>query len=89
MSACAKCGGQMREGIVLVPVTVSTALISSNIGVTPALERNFLPDSEVTSDERIRWREKPQFIKIEESNTIKISGHRCLKCGYIKLHVTK
>lgn len=50
-----------------------------------------LPTSERTSEPTILWREKTgvktgRIIKSDEYKTMKISGRRCITCGYIELY---
>ena len=91
MVECPKCGGEIREGAVLVLVTTSAGQASSSFGPM-SIPGIGIPTGETTREERILWREKTgqktgRLIKSEEEKTMKIYGRRCLKCGYIELYV--
>ncbi|HMK83463.1 MAG TPA: hypothetical protein VK503_07075 [Candidatus Bathyarchaeia archaeon] len=84
----------MREGEALVRVTTVSSLVGGSpygsFGGIP-IPGFDLPTSERTSEPTILWREKTgaktgRLIKSDEYKTMKISGHRCIACGYIELY---
>ena len=83
----------MREGEALVHVTSMGSLVgasSSGFGVIP-MPAFDMATGERTSENSILWREKTgaktgRFIKSDEQLTMKVSGRRCIKCGYIELY---
>lgn len=87
MVTCPKCNSEMREGEVFAVSTYgfepTTGL--GMIGITGTA----LPSLETMREEKIQWREKTGrktgFMKSEEQKIMKISGRRCVKCGYIEL----
>ncbi|MGA2785374.1 MAG: hypothetical protein ABSF09_11815 [Candidatus Bathyarchaeia archaeon] len=91
---CPKCGGEIREGEALVRVTI----VSNLAGGSPYGSFGGIPipgfdlsTGERTSEPTILWREKTgaktgRFIKSDEYKTMKISGRRCVTCGYIELY---
>lgn len=63
---------------------------SSGFGIIP-MPGFELPTGERTSENNILWREKTgaktgRFIKSDEQITLKVSGRRCINCGYIELY---
>jgi len=93
LAVCSKCGGDVREGEAFVQVTSTGSLVgasSSGFGVIP-MPAFDMPTGERTSENTVLWREKTgaktgRFIKSDEQLTMKVSGRRCIKCGYIELY---
>lgn len=81
----------MREGVALIHTPM---LNDSMMGTIPGLG---FPIPEIRSPatgadtvgEKLLWRERTGaktgwLVKSDETKTMEISGHRCLKCGYIE-----
>jgi hypothetical protein len=90
---CGKCGGEVREGEALVRVTtVRSTPFGSSYGLGGIPVPGFdLPAAERISEPTILWREKTgsktgRLIKSDEEKTMKMSGRRCLTCGYIEFY---
>ena len=90
MVECPRCGGEMREGELFVRGAVSKATAYPNFGVMDMPEMN-VQNGDVMGENEILWREKTGrktgwLIKSDEEKTMKISGLRCIKCGYVELY---
>ena len=90
MVECSKCGGKMQEGEVFVQAAISGVQASSGFGMM-GIPGMGIPSGEMGMEEKIQWREKTGrktglLIKSDEEKTMKISGQRCIKCGYIELY---
>ena len=94
MVQCPRCAGEMHEGEALTRVTSIGGQPSSGMMSMPgmmSIPQMGLPSGEKTSEESILWREKTGkktgwLMKSDEHKTMKISGRRCMKCGYIELY---
>ena len=89
MVECPRCGSEMREGEAFVRITTSADQVSSGYGMLgmPGMR---MPSGE-TSEEKVQWREKTGqrkgwLIKRDETKTLKISGLRCVGCGYLEFY---
>lgn len=87
---CPKCGSEMREGGLFINVTSSpnAQSISTTLSGFPGPITAIPP---VTTGEGPFWRErtgqkKGWLVKREETQTLRISGLRCINCGYIELY---
>lgn len=94
MAECPKCGGEMREGEVLIRVTIPLGQVSPGLSLGTGMPGMGIQTGETTSEEHVLWREKTGrrtgwLIKSEEENIIKVSGRRCLNCGYIELYANR
>jgi len=90
MVQCPRCGGKMREGEAFTRVTVSGGQASSGFGMM-GIPGMGVSGGETTTEEKIQWREKTGrktgwLIKSDEEKIMKISGRRCVECGYIELY---
>lgn len=90
MVECPRCGGEMREGEAFVRVTTYEGRASSGFGIM-GIPGMGIPSAETVREEKVRWRErtgekKGWLIKREEEKVMRVSGLRCLKCGYIELY---
>ena len=86
---CPRCDGEMREGEAFVRVSVS-GVQTSNFDMMSMPGMN-VRSGDMMGDEEILWREKTGrktgwLIKSDEEKTMKISGFRCIKCGYVELY---
>ncbi len=92
MAACPKCGGEMREGEAFVPISIPSTAPSLGMSGMPGMGMPSMSVPSVeTTTERVMWREKTEhkgLLKKSEETTLKISGQRCLNCGYIELYAT-
>ena len=96
MVECPKCGGEIREGEASVRVSTIGGLMTGSFGygmipIPGVGVPTGVPANEGASENNILWREKTGtkrglFIKSDEEKTMKVSGHRCIKCGYIELY---
>lgn len=82
---CPKCGGEMREGEPLIRVY---SLYNPRLPIDPSLGAPMIRGP--VADELL-WRERTGritgwIIKKEEEQTLKVSGLRCINCGYIELY---
>lgn len=91
---CPKCGSEMREGEIFISVTGSYGGqgISTPLGFPTGSTLSNLPP--LVTGEGPFWRErtgqkKGWLVKMEETQTLRISGLRCLECGYVELYVHK
>jgi hypothetical protein len=91
---CAKCGGEVRDGEALVRVATANSL-GTPFGLSYGLGGMSVPGFELPTDRMseptILWREKTgaktgRIIRSDEQKTMKISGRRCLACGYIEFY---
>jgi len=90
---CPKCGSEMREGELFISVTGSygSQSISTPLGFPTGSP---LGTPSMVIGEGPFWRErtgqkKGWLVKREETQTLKISGLRCIECGYIELYAHK
>jgi len=79
----------MREGEAFVRITTPAEQVSSSYGML-GMPGVGMPSGEM-SEEKVQWREKTGqrkgwLIKRDETKTLKISGLRCVECGYIELY---
>jgi hypothetical protein len=92
MSECPRCGGEMREGLAFISISVPLgSSMGGGGGMFPSPGMN-LPQGESTRNARVRWREKTGekkgwLIKSDEEKTLDLKGKRCLECGYVDLYV--
>jgi len=93
MAECPRCGGEVREGEVLVRVLTLGAQVMSPLSSlgTLGMPGMGIPSGETKSEEKIIWREKTGrktgwLAKSDEEKNMKITGRRCIKCGYIELY---
>ena len=91
MAECPRCGGEMREGIAFISISVPSGGSMMGGGMFPTQGLN-VPQMESERSARLRWREKTGekkgwIIKSQEEKTYDINGRRCLECGYIDFYV--
>ena len=87
---CPKCSSAMREGGLFIQITNSVGgqNFPSPMGF-PTSSMSGMPS--MVTGEGPFWREKTGekkgwILKREETQTLSISGRRCLNCGYIELY---
>jgi hypothetical protein len=92
MSECPRCGGEMREGLAFISISVpSGGSFGGGGGMFPTPGMN-IPGGESTRSARVKWREKTGkekgwIFKSEEEKTLDLKGRRCLECGYVDFFV--
>lgn len=91
----------MREGAVFTSINTlpvrspleSASSVSGYGGPSPEMSiyRTGIPSTQSTTDSKAKWREKTGqkrgLLRRSDEKTMEISGHRCIKCGYIELYV--
>jgi len=87
MIECTKCGGETIQGEAYVDIKTSPASNSMS-GMMPGMNLGGIGE---TREERIKWHEKTGekkgfLIKSDEIRTMKMTGRRCLECGYIEFY---
>lgn len=90
MAGCPRCGGEMREGVVFVSISVPTG--GSTGGGMFSMPGMNIPEGEATRSTRVKWKEKTGkekgwIFKSEEEKTLNIKGRRCLECGFVDFFV--
>lgn len=96
---CSKCGGEMREGELFISITSdpSSNPLTYHGGFPSVYEQNpviTVGASSAAIGEGPFWRENTGkktglLVKRDETQTLKISGLRCINCGYIELYANK
>jgi hypothetical protein len=91
MPVCPKCGGEMRQGEVFVPVDITEGFVKhSGLFSMPGVN---MPPVESSRDEKISWRErtgeKAGLFRMNEARVVSIRGMSCIKCGYIELYAQR
>ena len=91
MLNCPKCNGKMREGEMLVQISIPSQGNPFGGSFMP-YQQAALSGIETTREGSLLWKEstdeeKGWIIKRKETKTLNIKGARCLVCGYIELYV--
>lgn len=97
MVECPKCGGEMREGRAFVEIVnpgIQNAPSFPGLGGMtgfPGMGMGTVTDL-TTTKVMIQWWEKTGrktglILKSDEEKTMKISGLRCIKCGFVEFYV--
>ncbi len=80
----------MRYGEAFVQITTTDMHQASGLGMfgVPGMG---MPSGGTMSEEKIQWRERTGekrgwLLKRDEEKTLRISGLRCIECGYIELY---
>lgn len=92
---CPKCGKEMREGELFIKVASSGGVADQYMSRPAAFPTgSSLGAPIVVTGEGPFWRErtgekKGFLVKKEQMQTLKISGLRCIACGYIELYTRR
>jgi len=94
---CPKCGGEMREGELIVKVTEGSSKTDPFMKAMMTRTGDFASILEGSQEEPIviegpLWQEQTDkeggwLIKRKEIKVLPLMGKRCISCGYIELYV--
>ncbi|MFH0896830.1 MAG: hypothetical protein V1850_02120 [Candidatus Bathyarchaeota archaeon] len=89
---CPKCRGAMREGELYITFTSSEGQVAPSLFGLPT-ESTLRIEPESDHEGPLLWRDgtvqKGLFVKREETQVLRVSGLRCIECGYIELYIDK
>lgn len=91
---CSKCGGEVREGELFINVTSTPGSGLASPYSYPSEFAMGMQSGSMVSGDGPFWRERTGkkeglLFKREKTQTLKICGYRCKKCGYIELFAYK